>query len=103
MQKRHAAKCCSELLDESDARTLRQFLINTFDGLGADAADQILKEAELGTRKSPGKLKPAEVDTLHEAMRNVNVSEGQIDERAAVCQPRAAAVPARAPAPSRRR
>ena len=51
-----------ELLAESDARTLRQFLINTFDGLGPDAADQILKEAEFGTRQSPGKLKPSDIE-----------------------------------------
>ena len=66
-----------ELLDETDARTLRQFLINTFNGLGSDAADKILKEADLGTRQSPGKLKPKEVDKLHAAMQNVNVAEGQ--------------------------
>jgi DNA topoisomerase VI subunit B len=33
----------TELLGESDARTLRQFIINTFDGLGPDAADRILR------------------------------------------------------------
>ena len=37
-----------ELLEESDARTLRQFLSTTFDGLGRDAADKIIKEAGLG-------------------------------------------------------
>ena len=64
------------LLQESDARTLRQFIINTFDGLGADAADRILKEAKLGTRQSPAKLKHLAVKHLHEAMRNINLSEG---------------------------
>ncbi len=29
-----------ELLEETDARTLRQFLISTFNGLGSDAADR---------------------------------------------------------------
>ncbi|PHS02601.1 MAG: DNA topoisomerase [Blastopirellula sp.] len=67
----------SELLSESDARTVRQFLIMTFNGLGADAADRILKTSKLGTRKSPGKLKSKEIDVLFEAMQNVNVSEGQ--------------------------
>jgi DNA topoisomerase-6 subunit B len=33
-----------ELIEESDARTIRQFLIHTFNGLGSDAADRILKE-----------------------------------------------------------
>lgn len=66
-----------QLLLESDARTLRQFLINTFDGIGGSAADAIIKEAEFGTRKSPGKLSRDEIKTLHHAMRNVNVSEGQ--------------------------
>ena len=41
------------MLGQSDARTLRQFLMNTFDGLGSEAADKILKEAELGMRVSP--------------------------------------------------
>ncbi|MCH5375572.1 MAG: DNA topoisomerase VI subunit B, partial [Planctomycetes bacterium] len=67
----------TELLRESDARTIRQFIINTFDGLGPDAADRILKEAKFGTRQSPGKLKSSDIKRLHEAMRHVNLSEGQ--------------------------
>ncbi|UUO06398.1 DNA topoisomerase VI subunit B [Blastopirellula sp. J2-11] len=66
-----------ELLSESDARTVRQFLINTFNGLGADAADKITKASKMGARKSPGKLKPREIDALFDAMQNVNVNEGQ--------------------------
>ena len=68
----------TQLLHESDARTLRQFIVNTFDGLGGEAADRILREAKFGTRQSPAKLKPADVKRLHEAMRNVNLSEGQV-------------------------
>ncbi len=67
----------TELLRESDARTLRQFIIVTFDGLGPDAADRILKEAQFGTRQSPGKLKQTDIERLHDAMRSVNLSEGQ--------------------------
>jgi DNA topoisomerase VI subunit B len=67
----------TDLIRETDARTLRQFIINTFDGLGPDAADRILKQAKFGTRQSPGKLKSSEVKRLHEAMRHVNLSEGQ--------------------------
>ena len=67
----------TEMLSESDARTLRQFLMNSFDGLGAVASDKILDEAKIGTRISPGKLKKEEITKLHAAMRNVNVSEGQ--------------------------
>lgn len=67
----------AELLTESDARTLRQFLSTTFYGLGTEAADQILKEADIGPRTSPGRLKPAEVGKLHEAMRSVNLEAGQ--------------------------
>jgi len=66
-----------ELLEESDARTLRQFLINAFQGLGADAADKILVAANVGTRVSPGRLKAADVDRLHQALQSVNTSEGQ--------------------------
>ncbi|RIK83428.1 MAG: DNA topoisomerase VI subunit B [Planctomycetota bacterium] len=66
-----------ELLAQSDERTLRQFLINTFSGLGAESADKILEEAKVGTRVSPGKLKAAEIDALHAALHNVNLTEGQ--------------------------
>ena len=66
-----------ELLEESDARTLRQFLITTFQGLGAESADKILDEAKVGTRVSPGRLKTADIDHLHAALQSVNTSEGQ--------------------------
>ncbi|MBN2024506.1 MAG: DNA topoisomerase VI subunit B [Pirellulales bacterium] len=66
-----------ELLSESDSRTLRQFLATTFDGLGLDAADRVITEAKVKTRVSPGKLKPKEIDHLHEALRNVNLHDGQ--------------------------
>jgi DNA topoisomerase-6 subunit B len=66
-----------ELIGQSDARTLRQFLATTFDGLGPVAADKILKEAEMPRRISPGKLKAPQLDRLHEAMRNVNLHDGQ--------------------------
>ncbi len=66
-----------ELLQQSDARTLRQFLANTFDGLGTDSADKILAEAGAKSRVSPGNLKKADVDRLHDAMRNVNLHDGQ--------------------------
>ncbi|MDZ4781499.1 MAG: DNA topoisomerase VI subunit B [Planctomycetia bacterium] len=66
-----------ELLSESDARTLRQFLVNTFHGLGSDAADKILDAAKVGVRVSPAKLAKKEVDTLFEAMHNVNLDDGQ--------------------------
>jgi DNA topoisomerase VI subunit B len=67
----------AELLEESDARTLRQFLITTFSGLGADGADRILANSGLKTRVSPSNLKPAEMAKLHEALQTINVSEGQ--------------------------
>ncbi len=69
-----------ELIEETDARTIRQFLIHTFNGLGSDAADKILKESALGTRQSPSQLKPKEVEKLLAAMKGVNVSEGQTME-----------------------
>ena len=46
----------AELMEESDARTLRQFLITTFQGLGSEAADKILAAANVGTRVSPKNL-----------------------------------------------
>lgn len=66
-----------ELIQQSDARTLRKFLIDTFSGVGGDAADKIIAEAKLPTRGSPQKLKKADLDKLHEAMHSVNASEGQ--------------------------
>jgi DNA topoisomerase-6 subunit B len=66
-----------ELAAESDARSLRQFLTTTFSGLGAEAADKILAEAQLAPRQSPSKLKKAALDGLHGAMQNVSVDEGQ--------------------------
>jgi DNA topoisomerase-6 subunit B len=69
-----------ELIEESDARTIRQFLIHTFNGLGSDSADRILKESGLGTRQAPSGLKPKDLEKLLAAMKGVNVSEGQTME-----------------------
>ncbi|REJ69508.1 MAG: DNA topoisomerase VI subunit B [Planctomycetota bacterium] len=66
-----------ELLGQTDLRTMRQFLIHTFNGIGNESADKLVKAAQLGTRQSPGKLKPKEIDALHAAMQEVNVSEDQ--------------------------
>ncbi len=66
-----------ELLGQSDARTLRQFLATTFDGLGPEAADRIVHEAKLQRRMSPGKLEEAETDRLHHAMQSVNIYDRQ--------------------------
>ncbi len=66
-----------ELLEATDARTIRQFLMNTFSSIGSDGADRIIKESRLGTRQSPSKLKPREAAALLHAMQNVNISEGQ--------------------------
>ena len=67
----------AELLEESDARTLRQFLITTFNGIGANSADKILEEAGTKIRVAPGNLKPAETDKLHQALQSVNLTDGQ--------------------------
>ncbi|MFM9195969.1 MAG: DNA topoisomerase VI subunit B, partial [Planctomycetia bacterium] len=66
-----------ELAGESDARSLRQFLTTTFTGLGGEAADKSLAEAQLAPRQSPSKLKKQALDALHGAMQHVNVDEGQ--------------------------
>jgi DNA topoisomerase-6 subunit B len=67
----------TELLAESDARSLKQFLLTTFDGVGAAGAEKILSEARLGTRQTPSKLKAEDIAQLHAAMKNVSLSEGQ--------------------------
>jgi DNA topoisomerase-6 subunit B len=65
-----------ELASESDSRSLRQFLTTTFSGMGGEAADKILAEAELAPRQSPSKLKKAALDALYAAMQDVSVDEG---------------------------
>jgi len=67
----------SQLLDESDARTLKQFLVATFDGMGPDGAEKIMRESRLGTRQSVAKLTEPERKRLFDAMRNVNLADGQ--------------------------
>ena len=67
----------TELLEETDTRTVRQFLIHTFNGLGAESADKIVKQSGLKTRQTPSALKPKEREKLFDAMKNVNVAEGQ--------------------------
>ncbi len=66
-----------EMIGQTDARTLRQFLTTMFDGIGTEAADKIVREARLRTRMCPGKLDPKERDQLFQAMQSVNLSEGQ--------------------------
>ena len=68
----------TEMLAESDARTLRQFLISTFNGIGAEAADKILTEAELGQRACrPASSSRPTSPSCTQAMRSVNLDEGQ--------------------------
>ena len=66
-----------ELLQQSDARTLRQFLAMTFDGIGLDAADKLLEAGKLRRRVSPGKLTSKEIDKLHEVLQRVNLNDRQ--------------------------
>ncbi|MGL4594327.1 MAG: DNA topoisomerase VI subunit B, partial [Thermoguttaceae bacterium] len=66
-----------ELLNESDARTVRQFLTSTFDGLRADFADKIIKSARLRPRVSLKNIDRKEMVRLHESLQSINLSEGQ--------------------------
>lgn len=72
-----SAELLHELLEETDARTMRQFLISTFNGLGTEAADKIIKQSKLGTRQAPSKLKSKQQEALLHAMQHVNIAEGQ--------------------------
>ncbi len=58
---------------------------------------------KLGTRVSPGRLKPADDRPAARGHAERQPQRRPDDERAALRQPRAAAVPGRRPAPSRRR
>jgi len=67
----------TEMIAESDARSVRQFLLTTFDGIGATGTEKILTEAGIGSRQSLQKLTKDETAKLHAAMKNVNLTEGQ--------------------------
>ncbi len=67
----------SSMLEQTDSRTIKQFLTSTFDGLGNEGADKIVAATKLGKRQSPAKLKSSEADDLFEAMQHVSVSESQ--------------------------
>jgi DNA topoisomerase-6 subunit B len=67
----------TEILQESDARSLKQFLLTTFDGIGTAGAEKILLQAKLATRQTPAKLKEEDIAQLHAAMKNVNLTEEQ--------------------------
>ncbi len=75
--KKVSAEELDQYLNETDSRTVKQFLINTFDGLGPEGADKIIKSAKLGTRQSPSKLKSNERVALFEAMQDVSVGDSQ--------------------------
>lgn len=66
-----------EYLSESDSRTIRQFLTASFDGIGADNADKLIKAANIRPRVSPAKLTPREFENLLKALQTMNLSEGQ--------------------------
>jgi DNA topoisomerase-6 subunit B len=66
-----------ERIQQSDARTLRKFLVDSFAGMNGDAADKILQETKLPTRGSPRNLGDTQLTALHQALHAVNTSEGQ--------------------------
>ena len=66
-----------EYLAESDSRTIRQFLTASFDGIGSDNADKIIKVANIRPRVSPGKLTSREFESLLKALQTLNLSDGQ--------------------------
>ncbi|MBM4022043.1 MAG: DNA topoisomerase VI subunit B [Planctomycetes bacterium] len=74
---RISREALGELAGESDARSLRQFLVTTFAGVGGEGAEQILTTAALASRQSPARLSRKQLDALHEAMQHVSVEEGQ--------------------------
>ncbi len=67
----------AEIIQQSDAKTLRKFLLDSFNGVGPDAAERIINQTKLPTRCSPQKLNKAQLDTLHNVLKEINISEGQ--------------------------
>jgi len=66
----------TEMLAQSDARTIRQLLTTTFN-VGNEGATKIVEAAELGLRCAPNKLKPKEIAQLHAALHSTTLDEGQ--------------------------
>ena len=92
-----------ELLEASDARTLRQFLSTTFDGVGAEAADKILDEAALRPPPFAGQAEGGRNRQAPRGHAQRQPARRPVDDALALCQPRAPAIPGRRPAPSPRR
>ena len=85
----------TELLGQSDARTLRQFLMSTFAARQRSGRQDSQAKPSWARGSRPSRLKKAEIAELHDAMQHVNLDEGQTMNVLALCQPRAAAVSAR--------
>lgn len=66
-----------ELLDQTDVRTLRQFILTTFQGISAESADKIIEAAQLKPRTSPKSLDREEIARFHEALQRINLDDGQ--------------------------
>jgi DNA topoisomerase-6 subunit B len=66
----------TEMLAQSDARTIRQLLTTTFN-VGNEGATKIVENAGLGLRSTPNKLKPKEIASLHAALQSTTLDEGQ--------------------------
>ncbi len=66
-----------ELLEQTDVRTLRQFILTTFQGLSAESADKIIEAAQLKPRTSPKSLDAEEIARFHEALQRINLDDGQ--------------------------
>ncbi len=68
----------AEMLEASDARTLAAVPHRRPSTASARTGPtRSSQEAGMKPRVSPGKMEPEEIAKLHEAMRNVNLSEGQ--------------------------
>ncbi len=66
-----------ELLDQTDVRTLRQFILTTFQGMSSESADKIIEAAQLKPRTSPKNLDREETTRFHEALQRINLDDGQ--------------------------
>ena len=66
-----------ELLEQTDVRTLRQFILTTFQGMSAESADKIIEAAQLKPRTSPKNLDRDETTRFHESLQRINLDDGQ--------------------------
>lgn len=64
-----------EMITETDDRTIRRFLMNSFSGIGPSNVDSVIKRADLSPRSSPKRLKESDLERLHTSLQREAIEE----------------------------